>query len=540
MQNLKFKKSIIVALAIFVSAFMILLASLCVSGSSANAEESQAQPAHVEYMEVDSNEAGRVEYNIPVTLEVTSTAVPDSAGNAEGFADNVLTGARALLPIAAGLALIFALLGFALFAHTRRTAGVSENSGFSFGDDTKGTLLKFAILATGLLMLLLLALPAISHANDVNASSGYKVKMPKSLSYEQITDQQNLNVTTDCEAAISGSPLASVTFSVEAVDMHAEGSPDAVTLEMTHKGRVFKSHTETLTKEEVAAGASANVGLIASSDKLSAGTYTGYIKVLLTSEVPGYTELDKYSWAELKAASQAIAAGNTDVQQHFDAIMKSDQNSKQVPMTVDGQQLVREARILGIMHDEDMNGNKLGMTFGWAKPAMAARWNDVENNTGGWQRPSEIYTRLQPGGDLYAQIPTEISDLAVSNVKKYANPDYNSSTFNENTWKSSNKFFLESASETWGDMGKWSETYPTWYNQEGYQYEYYTYLGVEVPYHREGLCWEEDDPTSPYASRWTRSIDTNNVAVLSMDNLIALHQHINPTLFCGISPCFCL
>ncbi|MCF0104549.1 MAG: hypothetical protein HUJ51_04115 [Eggerthellaceae bacterium] len=60
-----------------------------------------------------------------------------------------------------------------------------------------------------------------------------------------------------------------------------------------------------------------------------------------------------------------------------------------------------------------------------------------------------LHATSYASGDLYAQILIEISDLVVANAKKYASSDFSSSSFVENTWKTSNNFLLEDAIEAW-------------------------------------------------------------------------------------------
>ncbi|MCF0104552.1 MAG: hypothetical protein HUJ51_04130 [Eggerthellaceae bacterium] len=58
-----------------------------------------------------------------------------------------------------------ALLSFVLFAHKNRARDCAESSATSMSDNFKSALLKFFILSTNIIMCLLLALPAFSHAD---------------------------------------------------------------------------------------------------------------------------------------------------------------------------------------------------------------------------------------------------------------------------------------------------------------------------------------------------------------------------------------
>lgn len=144
-------------------------------------------------------------------------------------------------------------------------------------------------------------------------------------------------------------------------------------------------------------------------------------------------------------------------------------------------------RIVGINHDDLADGSgKAGLTFEATNDAMGRqRMNAEFTNAGGWEK-SELRGRLS-SGDLWALLPSELQSKVKSVTKMTDNKGGGSAGTPSAT---TDKVFLLSATEVWGDM-----------QSDGTQYEYYKSNGVTTSNY--------SGASSSYY-HWTRSVNPSS------------------------------
>lgn len=192
---------------------------------------------------------------------------------------------------------------------------------------------------------------------------------------------------------------------------------------------------------------------------------------------------DAKDWTldEQKAAATDIAKNGTSSVVYAKAKAAMDAGTKFSTKLTDGKTL--EYRIVGINHDDLADGSgKAGLTFEATNSALGyQKMNATNTNAGGWEK-SELRGRLN-SGDLWSLLPAELQSK-VKAVKKL--------TDNQGGGKAgtptatTDKVFLLSATEVWGDM-----------QSDGTQYEYYKSKGVTTSNY-SGASSSND--------RWTRSV----------------------------------
>ena len=173
---------------------------------------------------------------------------------------------------------------------------------------------------------------------------------------------------------------------------------------------------------------------------------------------------DAKDWTldEQKAAATDIAKNGTSSVVYAKAKAAMDAGTKFSTKLTDDKTL--EYRIIGINHDDLADGSgKAGLTFEATNSALGyQKMNATNTNAGGWEK-SELRGRLN-SGDLWSLLPAELQSK-VKAVKKL--------TDNQGGGKAgtptatTDKVFLLSATEVWGDM-----------QSDGTQYEYYKSKGV--------------------------------------------------------------
>lgn len=192
---------------------------------------------------------------------------------------------------------------------------------------------------------------------------------------------------------------------------------------------------------------------------------------------------DAKDWTldEQKAAATDIAKNGTSSVVYAKAKAAMDAGTKFSTKLTDGKTL--EYRIVGINHDDLADGSgKAGLTFEATNSALGyQKMNATNTNAGGWEK-SELRGRLN-SGDLWSLLPAELQSK-VKAVKKL--------TDNQGGGKAgtptatTDKVFLLSATEVWGDM-----------QSDGTQYEYYKSKGVTTSNY--------SGASSSYL-HWTRSV----------------------------------
>lgn len=192
---------------------------------------------------------------------------------------------------------------------------------------------------------------------------------------------------------------------------------------------------------------------------------------------------DAKDWTleEQKAAATDIAKNGTSSAVYAKAMAAMEAGTKFSAKLTNGKTL--EYRIVGINHDDLADGSgKAGLTFEATNSALGyQKMNATNTNAGGWEK-SELRGRLNTG-DLWSLLPSELQ----SKVKAVTKMTDNQGGGKAGTpTATTDKVFLLSATEVWGDM-----------QSDGTQYEYYKSNGVTTSNY---------SGASSSDSHWTRSV----------------------------------
>lgn len=155
---------------------------------------------------------------------------------------------------------------------------------------------------------------------------------------------------------------------------------------------------------------------------------------------------------------------------------------------------ILEYRIIGINHDDLADGSgKAGLTFESTNDALGTpRMNATDTNVGGWEK-SNLRGRLN-SGDLWSLLPAELQSNVKPVTKMTNNKGYDGDRTPSDT---TDKIFLLSATEVYGDLSTWWSSYSI----EGIQYEYYKSKGVTT---------DNNDGASSVFDCWLRSVSPND------------------------------
>ena len=216
--------------------------------------------------------------------------------------------------------------------------------------------------------------------------------------------------------------------------------------------------------------------------------YQEAMKTVVNKEAKDWT-LD-----EQKAAATDIAKNGTSSAVYAKAQAAMDAGTKFSAKLTNGKTL--EYRIVGINHDDLADGSgKAGLTFEATNSALGyQKMNATNTNAGGWEK-SELRGRLNTG-DLWSLLPSELQ----SKVKAVTKMTDNQGGGKAGTpTATTDKVFLLSATEVWGDM-----------QSDGTQYEYYKSKGVTTSNYSGAssspLHWTRSVPPHASASfRYVRS-----------------------------------
>ena len=192
---------------------------------------------------------------------------------------------------------------------------------------------------------------------------------------------------------------------------------------------------------------------------------------------------DAKDWTleEQKAAATDIAKNGTSSAVYAKAMAAMEAGTKFSAKLTNGKTL--EYRIVGINHDDLADGSgKAGLTFEATNSALGyQKMNATNTNAGGWEK-SELRGRLNTG-DLWSLLPSELQ----SKVKAVTKMTDNQGGGKAGTpTATTDKVFLLSATEVWGDM-----------QSDGTQYEYYKSNGVKTSNY---------SGASSSNHHWTRSV----------------------------------
>lgn len=139
-----------------------------------------------------------------------------------------------------------------------------------------------------------------------------------------------------------------------------------------------------------------------------------------------------------------------------------------------------EFRIIGINHDDLADGTgKAGLTFQATHSLpVGYRQNSSNTNSGGWAA-SELRTKMN-SGRIYELMPTDVKEHAQAVLKYSNNVGGGSANYTAPVTSSADTFFIASyaelASAYTGTTAAWVSS--EWLPNEGSQYEYWTYVGI--------------------------------------------------------------
>ena len=213
----------------------------------------------------------------------------------------------------------------------------------------------------------------------------------------------------------------------------------------------------------------------------STGTGSATVQAAVAKDAKDWT-LD-----EQEAVAEDIAAKGEASPAYAKAKAAMDAGTKWSIKLTDGKTM--QYRIIGINHDDLADGSgKAGLTFEATNSALGyQKMNATNTNAGGWEK-SELRGRLNTG-DLWSLLPSELQ----SKVKAVTKMTDNQGGGKAGTpTATTDKVFLLSATEVWGDM-----------QSDGTQYEYYKSNGVTTSNYSGAS-------SSNY--HWTRSVYPGNSA----------------------------
>ena len=213
----------------------------------------------------------------------------------------------------------------------------------------------------------------------------------------------------------------------------------------------------------------------------STGTGSATVQAAVAKDAKDWT------LGEQKAVAEDIAAKGEASSAYAKAKAAMDAGTKFSVKLTNGKTL--EYRIVGINHDDLADGSgKAGLTFESTNTVMGAqRINATNTNVGGWEK-SELRGRLN-SGDLWALLPAEIQSKAKAVKKMTDNQDGGTNYGHCAPSATTDKIFLLSTTEVYGDM-----------QSDGTQYEFYKSKGVK--YHQSNFSG-----ASLGYDHWTRSVD---------------------------------
>ena len=287
-------------------------------------------------------------------------------------------------------------------------------------------------------------------------------------------------------------------------------------------------------------------------------------KAVVTIKVtaPIRESLEAYSWPEIKAIADEIAAAKTDakglaVAKKYNLVaadgVLTGSETKAIELA-DGTQ--SSVQILGFRHDDKKAGGKAGITFGFADVPMVHYVNEFNgnqsSNAGGWKK-SDMRAWLKT--DFFDLLPADLQGKIVA-VKKLSNNKGETSSTSSVT-ATFDKLWLLSMREVYGEMVPYSFAIFTWqssfnaqipiYNVEGSQYQLYADNGVTINNYSfaakpgaESVIEAQQDsgPNAFWVLRSatpTGSYDFKYVSRSGSDGTTYAG-----TTFNGVSPAFCL
>ena len=240
------------------------------------------------------------------------------------------------------------------------------------------------------------------------------------------------------------------------------------------------------------------------------------VTIKVTESVPDVTgvsiksELSRYTWAELKKLSNAIAEAKSNeaglaLAKKYHLVSSEGQlvgDRKPVRYSfMDGENKVSrtaDVRIAGFRHDMKASGGKAGITFEFCDDVTLRWMNFEDDNAGGW-KACDMRSWLNK--NFYEGLQPDLRDNIVAVKKKTNNTGWVQSSDTSVVTTTKDKLWLLSVVEVYGtDLDSAYSYYQDVYRAEGKQYQYYEGLGV---------TGSDYSNVAPYWHVWLRSPLTN-------------------------------
>ena len=274
------------------------------------------------------------------------------------------------------------------------------------------------------------------------------------------------------------------------------------------------------------------------------GSSSGGSDIPDIQDVAKQSSLSAYTWSELKAIANAIAAAPSDWEGL--AIAKAyglvDTNGKLTGETKDVEVEglgTAQVRICGFRHDELTDGTGCaGITFEFANTLCTHEMNATSTNSGGWEA-CEMRSWLN--SEYLAKLPSSLSNSIASVYKATNNAGGDTGGDASVVTTTTDKLWLLSMSEVYGTLSAQSSntpTYPAVYNAEGTQYQLYSDQGVTTTNY--DFCAK----TGSYIWWWLRSPDAGGSDYFSSDYFHYVYDDGDwgsgdAGLAYGVAPGFC-
>ena len=228
-----------------------------------------------------------------------------------------------------------------------------------------------------------------------------------------------------------------------------------------------------------------------STTSVTFGNIEWYVKSGYGKSLPAHqTTLASYSVEDLSAIAADISE-NGSSSEFYSEFMTFMQNDEHIVLPLDStaasySSIANEAdqsiefRIIGINHDDLADGTgKAGLTFQATHSLpIGYRQNSTNTNVGGWES-SEIRTKMN-SGVIYDLMPVDVKTYAQPVLKYTNNVGGGTARASAAVSTTTDTFFLASyaelASAYTGTTASWVNA--TWLPNEGYQYEYWAYVGI--------------------------------------------------------------
>lgn len=216
--------------------------------------------------------------------------------------------------------------------------------------------------------------------------------------------------------------------------------------------------------------------------------------------------LSSYSWDDLSKLSSDAAANPSD----YTYLVGQ---TKSIAINGYGS---FDFQIIGIAHDEDADGNKLGFTFQSVALVTTHNMNSSNTTSGGW---ASTAMKSWMNSDLLTAFPTDLQALMKEANKSYCTAS--SPSASSTVYKTASKLWIPSYMEVYGN---------TSYGKEGTQYQYWS------EHNSDSGRIKYLNGSSGYW--WLRSIGSSSAFLIVFNGGFLGSDGASGTY--GVSPCFCI